>query len=183
MASGVLDHFGLRESQVQGSLNLVGNPEKLRLSLSILTLNWCRDIITCAIFDIWLVVPCSRTVRDASVTNRKGRRRYTHTKNEKHILSVGGFCISRWRLENIINYFLVWPDQVCVCVAWWAGRKKKKKNARCLLLTGWKEIEVGMTSTGRTAPVKYVFPMLCHACVCVGLSKCEIRFSLFSYFC
>jgi hypothetical protein len=39
VASGVLDHFGLRESQVQGSLNLVGNPEKLRLSLSILTLN------------------------------------------------------------------------------------------------------------------------------------------------
>jgi hypothetical protein len=70
-------------------LNLVGNPEKLRLSLSILTLNWCRDIITCAIFDIWLVVPCSRTVRDASVTNRKGRRRYTHKERKTYTFCWG----------------------------------------------------------------------------------------------
>jgi hypothetical protein len=36
---------------------------------------------------------------------------------------------------------------------------KEEKMVRCLLLTGW-EIEVGMTSTGRTALVKYAFSIL-----------------------
>lgn len=31
VASGILDHFGLRESQVQGLLHLLGNPEKVTI--------------------------------------------------------------------------------------------------------------------------------------------------------
>ena len=57
---------------------------------------------------------------------------------------------------------------MCVCVA----QVKEEKMVRCLLLTGW-EIEVGMTSTGRTALVKYAFSIFIGrpSFVCVDLLK------------
>lgn len=90
------------------------------------------------------MIKCSRTTRECSVTNRKGREGRKDTNNEKVLLCWGGFA-SQGDGWNIIICFGLSLTR-CVSVAMWVGRKK---NAGCLPLTGW-EIEVGLTSTGRS---------------------------------